>query len=85
MNKADKEAMRANIRAAMRKITAQFPDKPESKLVVGIINQAALDTLERNLKDGAEKYLRNSFHAEMCGVNPIWVRETFVKMGILGE
>lgn len=78
----EKETKRAKIRAAMRRIGAQFPDKPEAKLMLGIINQAANDLLDKNHKDGAERYLRNAFHAETCGVEPIWIRETFEKMGI---
>lgn len=78
MNKVKREL----IRAAMRRIGAQFPDKPEAKLMFGVINQAANDLLEDSYKIEAERYLKNPIHAEMCGVNPIWVRETFEKMGI---
>lgn len=76
------ETKRAKIRAAMRRIGAQFPDYPEAKLMLGIINQAANDLLDKTYKDEAERYLRNAVHAEVCGVTPIWVRETFEKMGI---
>ena len=78
----EKENKCAKIRAAMRRIAAQFPDQPEAKLMLGIINQAANDLLDKTHKDEAERYLRNAVHAEVCGVEPIWIRETFEKMGI---
>lgn len=71
---------RERIRAAMRKIAAQFPDYPEAKLMLGIVNQAANDLLDKTHKDEAKRYLMNAVHAETCGVDPAWIRETFEKM-----
>lgn len=74
---------REKIRAAMIRIGAQFPDGPEARLMLEIINRAALDLMNKTYKCNAERYLRNAIHAEVCGVSPVWVRETFETMGII--
>lgn len=80
---------RTRISAAMRKVASQFQDTPESKLMLAIINCAAQDLVNaltsKSDKESAIKYLQYPVHAEFCGVDPIWVRDTFKRMGCFDD
>lgn len=78
-----KNNKRRLIRAALRRIEAQAIDHHESRLMLGVVAQAALDLLLPSQSAAAERYLREPLHAAICGIDPEWVTETFVKMGII--
>lgn len=75
--------LRVRVRAAMRKIEAQFPHKTEncpvageSKLMFAIVLEAATSLLDHKTHDLAKRYFTDgSPHAELCGVSAVWVRE----------
>lgn len=74
---ASKRDKRERISAAMRRISMQFPDTPEARLMLAIIDQAGRDLLENTHRSEAKRYLNNAVHAELCGVDRVWVKETF--------
>lgn len=78
-----KNEKRLRINAVMRRIRFQFPDSPEAKLCCAIVWQAANDLLDKKEHDSAVRYLKDAKHAELCGVDPVWVRESFEKSGLL--
>lgn len=71
-------------RAAMRKISAQFPDTDEGRLMCAILNCAVVDLGDKNHRHSALRYLnqREIFHAELCEVDSVWVREVLIKCGV---
>lgn len=73
------------IRAALHRIATQFPDCPEANLMFAIIDQAAVDLLNWGYREEAKRYLMYSGHAELCGVDPVWIRETFEKLGCFDD
>lgn len=68
------------MRAAVLKISYQFPDTPDGRLMLGILNRAALDLLDEGHAREAERYIRNAPHAELCGVDPMWINEVFQRL-----
>lgn len=71
-------------RAAMRRISAQFPSAPEAKLMCAIVGCAVTDLFDKSTRRGAEQYLTGEMkHAELCGVDSVWIRETLQKVGVL--
>ena len=74
------------IRACVRKIGYQFADTPESNLMFAIVSQAAKDLTDKYgvIRRSAHEYVQNEIpHAEICGVSSDWIRETFIKGGVL--
>lgn len=70
------------MRALVKKIGCQFPDTPEGRLMLSVINIALSDLItnrggtevERYRAD-ARRYLSGEmWHALVCGVDPEWVR-----------
>ena len=76
------ELKRKTINAVMRRIRAQFPETPEAKLCCAIVEQAATDLMNKDYKSSAEEYLMNAKHAELCGVDTVWIKESFQKAGL---
>jgi len=71
-------------RAAMRRISAQFPNMPEAKLMCAVIGGAVSDLFDNTMRGAAVRYLNGEIkQAEMCGVDSVWVRETLQKAGVL--
>ena len=65
------------LRCAMRRIAAQFPQTPEARLMLAVIQNAVSDTLIRQFRPSAIRFLKGEiWPAMMCGVNPEWIRET---------
>lgn len=68
--------------ALINKIRCQFPDTPEARLMLAVINIALVDLIsnrrgteiERN-RDNAARYLSGEmWHALVAGVDPEWIR-----------
>ena len=71
-------------RAVMRRVAAQFPLLPEAKLMCAIIGGAVTDLFDKSHRRAAEDYLNGEMkHAEMCGVDSVWIRESLQKAGVL--
>ena len=77
---------RQAVRAALRRIRAQFPATPEGRLMFAVVDKAVWDSLYRHTWYGesAVRYLEQDLsHAELCGVDPEWIRETLRAMQLL--
>jgi len=73
-------------RAAMRRVSAQFPSTPEAKLMCAIVGCAVTDLFDKSTRRDAERYLTGEMkHAELCGVDSVWIRETLQKVGVLNR
>jgi len=71
-------------RAAVRRISAQFPPLPEARFLCAIVGVAVADLVEDGYRRSAKAYLSGEIkHAELCGVDSAWVRETLQKVGLL--
>ncbi len=72
-------------RAAMRKISYQFPNYPECQLMCAIVMHAIIDlgSTDKAIKLPAIRYLSGSiYHAELCEVDSVWIREVLTKCGV---
>jgi len=68
-----------------KKIRTLFPETPEAKLMLAIVVRAVQDaSTGKGVKSAAGKsYLRGNMpHAEICGVNPGWIRRVIKKVGL---
>jgi len=73
----------SNERLALHAIKPQFPDWPESQLMFAVIKQAVIDLSNKYEHDKAVRYLNGDMmQAEMCGIEPRWIRETLIKCGV---
>jgi len=70
------------MRALVNKIGCQFPNTPEARLMLSIINIALSDLITNRrgteverYREDARRYLSGDmWHALVCGVDPEWVR-----------
>lgn len=70
--------------AVLRKIKLQFPDTPSGSLMYSIIAQAVRDLFTKSGRESAVKYLHSDMiHAEVCGVNPAWIKRLLKQAGVL--
>jgi len=72
-------------RAAMRKISYQFPETPEGKLMCAIVSNAIIDlgSADKAIRLPAIRYLNATiYHAEICEVDSVWIREVLIKCGV---
>jgi len=78
------------VHALVRKMSYQFPDCAEGRLMLGVIS-VALNDLITNRQGGeievyrerAAYYLRGDmWHAHIAGVDPDWIRAQLAKAGI---
>ncbi len=72
---------------AIRKIRPQFPvDKPEGKLMFAIVESAIRDAFgirKIEIRSG-NLYIRSSMpHAQICGVDPDWIRSVLKKLNLI--
>lgn len=70
-----------------KKISYQFPDSPEGRLWAAVVRQAIQDLCGRTniARNHAVRYLFGRvIVAEMCGVDPDWIRSQVKKAGLLG-
>ena len=73
----------SNERLALHVIKPQFPDWPEAQLMFAVIRQAVVDLTKKNLRIEAARFIQgNLYYAELCGLDPQWIRETLVKCGV---
>jgi len=78
------------VRALVRKIGHQFPDKPEARLMLAIFASALNDLItnqrgfeaEAARRKAAEYLMGNIWHAQICGVDPDWIRYQLKTAGI---
>lgn len=67
-------------------IKHKFPQSPEGRLFFAIVEKAILDLTDKSatLRKDAERYLRGDIiHAQLCGVDPEWIRRVCLKHGVL--
>jgi hypothetical protein len=70
------------MRALVKKIGCQFPDTPEGRLMLSVINIALSDLITNRggieaerFREDARRYLSGDmWHALLCGVDPEWIR-----------
>lgn len=70
------------MRALVNKISCQFPDTPEGRLMCAVINIALSDLITNRRghdvdinRNNAKRYLNGDmWHALVCGVDPDWIR-----------
>jgi len=78
------------VRALVRKIGHQFPDKPEARLMLAIFAGALNDLItnqsgyevEAARRQAAEYLSGDIWHAQICGVDPEWIRYQLKTAGI---
>jgi hypothetical protein len=72
-----------NKRAAMRKISYQFPDTAEGRLMCAVVNCAVTDLSDGTYRNSALRYLNGVMpHAEICEVDSVWIHEVLTKCGV---
>ena len=58
-----------------RKVSPQFPNTPDGRLMFVVVAQAVSDLQNSQNRYDANKYLQGRMiHAEVCGVDPQWIR-----------
>ena len=78
---------RLAINAAIKKIRTQFNvEVPEMRLCFSIVEQAIRDLAaeEHSHRESAAKYLHGGIMAaELCGVEPDWIKSVLINTGCL--
>lgn len=73
-----KYSMKLNI--ATKKISHQFPNTPEGKLMFDIISVAINDLGHGAHRESAENFLKNEIpQAEICGVGSNWIKKVLLE------
>ncbi len=79
---------------AIKRISYQFQDTPLHRLMLGVV-ATAIDDLEKGnhpyasenqkrIGRQAKRYLLGEIiHAQLCGVDPEWIRDTLRTLGLL--
>ena len=78
---------RSMMHAALRRISAQFPQLPEARLMLAVIANAICDLSDKSYRKSALSYLRtaNYYHAEICGISSAWIHDTLEQMDLLND
>jgi len=75
-----------NIRMACvvaRKLSYQFPDCREGRLMAAVLTQAILDLFDEREMNSAINHLKGRiWEAEVCGVSADWIRSQLNKAGV---
>lgn len=79
------------MRALMNKIRCQFPDTPEGRLMLAVINCALSDLLsnrtglevERNRRNAAHYLAGNIWHAYISGIDAEWIHLQLRRAGVV--
>lgn len=72
--------------AAIKKLKTIFNDTPEHKLCFAILRQAIQDLRVKKYRSSALNYLNGPLvHAEVCGVDPEWVRHVLKVCNVLPQ
>ena len=51
-----------------------------------VVGCAVADLFDKSTRRDAERYLNGEMkHAELCGVDSVWIRETLQKVGVLNR
>lgn len=78
------------VRALVRKIGCQFPDNAEARMMLAIFAGALNDLItnrtgfevEAARRQAAEYLAGSIWHAQICGVDPEWIRYQLKTAGI---
>jgi hypothetical protein len=71
-------------RAASKKVSSEFPKSPEGRLMFEIVALAINDLNKVQHRHSAIMYLLGPMpHAEICGVDPDWIRRILIKMRLI--
>jgi len=75
------------IKAIIRKLSYEFDlDSPEQRLMFAVISTAINDLKDTRYRAECIRYLNHDLsHAEMCGVDPDWIRSICYKANLFNK